>query len=140
MKGYLVGGISGAVGGLVAGGVYAAVTGVYSIIATSFLGLMLGGLAGMLLALRVPSGPLTTRLLYWVRWFFFVGFLSRLELIFPYAIAALFGLLGVIETQPDYFYLLATCLLILLSSLAGAVGGLISGLLFNYWPPPSGDQ
>lgn len=133
MKSYIVGGMSGAVGGLIAGGIYAAVTDAYSIIGTSFAGLAVGGLAGMLLALRAPYGPLATRLFYWVRWFFFIGLLSGLESTFQYLIATLFGLIGVVELQPDYV-LVGTFLIILLRGLAGAVAGLTSGLLFNYWP------
>lgn len=140
MKNYIVGGISGAIGGLIAGRTYAAIPWVSSSTATSFMGLMWGGLAGMLLALRVPSGPLMTQLFYWMRWFFFIGLLSRLELVVPYIIAVPFWYLGVLETQPDYLYLLTGCLLVLLGGLAGAVGGLVSGLLFNYWPIPRAEQ
>ncbi len=133
MKNYIVGGISGAVGGLVAGGIYAAVTDFYSIVVTSIVGLLIGTIAGMLLVVSERSEYQSTRFIRWIGWFLFLGLLSRIPVSLPYGLAALFGFAGISEYEPTNPFLFIACLINLLGGLAGACGGLIGGLLFNFW-------
>jgi len=129
----LVGGVCGAIAGFIAGVLYSVVVLHLWNIAYGLVGLAFGSLTGGLLGYFCLPNSQASPTRRWVKWFLFLGLVLATPLGSILIYATVFGFIGGGESQSVSEFILAIGWIVLGGGLAGAAGGLVGGILFNWF-------